>query len=183
MAIFRAKVVGLNRVQTRFKKYELRSDMARRAGIVKAALMIKKKAVMGTPRRTGNLANSAFVTMATGPVGSSGAFKGETAGKMAEGHAAMLAKGTAKAKAMTRKNRTTAAVGYSAVYARAVHENPNAGAAGFGGKASQTDSNFNRLRAEDVHSAVGGWKFLQNAVAAVVPTIPAIIRGEMRKGG
>ena len=180
MAKFRAKVTGLKRAQKKMDNYVTRNDRANLRGTVKTLLLIKKVSVKGTPRRVGNLANSAFVTMPTGPVGASGSFKGDDASKLSGDHSAMLSKISARARRRSRRGRIVGGVGHSARYARVVHENPAAGAAGFGGEADQTDENFNRLRAEDVHSAVGGWKFLDKAVIAIGPQHPKFIAAEMR---
>jgi len=64
-----------------------------------------------------------------------------------------------------QKNRgdavPTAAVGYSAVYALSVHENPNAGAAG-SGEAEDTARQTRGIKLETIHSKRGQWKYLED---------------------
>lgn len=174
------RFVGLERTKKKFDLYVDRAERGTDRGLVKAALLAKKVSQQNTPRRTGNLANSAFVTTPKGPRGTLGAFKGDDAAQLASDHAVAVATGTAEVSARSRFGRKTVAVGYSAIYAQKVHENPAAGAVGFGGEADLTDQNLNRLRAEDVHSAVGGWKFLFKGMEFVRGKLRGMIATEIR---
>lgn len=137
------------------------------AAVVRGMLGIKRDSMMNCPVREGNLRASAFVVMPYGEEGISGTFTGETAGNLASTHASAKATTLADVIARTRKG-LSAAVGHSAVYALFVHELPTAGAPGYDPTKdtiiTRGARKGKRRRAEEVHSKVGGWKFLENAI-------------------
>lgn len=131
-------------------------------GVVKFALFIRRESQKLTPIRLGNLRNSAYVVSSglDPAAGAGGGFK-DAPGMDAQ-HKSEKASSKQQAASMNRKDEVpTAAVGYSAVYALSVHENPNAGAAGSGETEDIARGNKS-VPLAGIHSKRGQWKYLED---------------------
>ena len=129
-------------------------------GVIAGALLVKKDAQENTPRRLGNLRTSAYVSFPTGIRGTQTiTFKGRGAADLIAGHVSAIADASTEAVKRTLKQGPTVAIGYTAPYALSVHENPRSGVAGY-----DPSKDLEGLKAEHVHSRVGGWKFLSDAL-------------------
>lgn len=137
------------------------------SGVLKGGLLVMRESQRLTPVDSGNLRNSRFlVTDAPGFAGDigGGKFRGEQAGAMGSRHAQVKQASSSTVAEMSKGGRApTVAVGYSAVYALSVHENPRAGKTGKPGA-----------------STVGVWKFLETALKANASRILEIIRKDAR---
>jgi hypothetical protein len=159
-------VVGLERTKRKLNRLPGAIAEGAFAGLVVVAeIGVKKDSQQNTPRRLGNLANSAYVTA----IENVASFAGENAGRARKQFDAAVGRNTAKAKAKTSKLRQIVGVGHGMIYSKSVHENPRAGAAGaFVGPVNpfnrRTGAKKKAPTADQVHSQVGGWKFLENAV-------------------
>lgn len=134
---------------------------ATESGVVAAAMYIRKESQKLTPVRLGNLRNSAYVVSSgpNPPQASGGGFKGDNADQMEVDlkKAKLMAEG--KVQSLSRHG-PVAAIGYGAVYAMAIHENPNAGAAG-GSKEADIARQGKKTPLSQIHSKGGEWKFLE----------------------
>jgi hypothetical protein len=138
-------------------------------GLTLGALRVNKESKQEVPVREGNLRASGFVVNPTdGEVGSSGAFRGAGAGKAATDHQRFLAESKALVSALTTRSLTAVAVGFSAFYALFVHENPNAGAAGY-----DPSKDKKGMKARGVHSRVGKYKFLEDPLKRLAGAVKA----------
>jgi hypothetical protein len=163
------RIDGLKELQTELRKQGLLIHKRAEVGLVQGGLKVRRDAVKNTPRRTGNLRNSAHITTRDNEVTVPGEFKGSNSAELSSQHNSEITEVKSAVKKRVRRGRVQAiAVGFSAVYALVVHENPNAGAAGFDPDASSVylagERKGRKKRADDVHSAKGGWKFLENAI-------------------
>jgi len=152
-------------------------------GVVKGALFIRRESQKLTPIRLGNLRNSAYVVSSglDPAAGAGGGFKD------APGMDAQHKSEKASSKQQTiRKNRgdaiPTAAVGYSAVYALSVHENPNAGATG-SGEAEDVARQTRGIKLETIHSKRGQWKFLEDPLKSNEAKLLGFIKQEAQIDG
>lgn len=176
-----AKITGLEEIMNNLAKATKRIEGATEAGVIKGAMFIRRQSQKLTPVRLGNLRNSAYV-IGTGlmspPGGGGGGFKGKDAGKMSADleEAKMVAKGQARALA---RRGPVAAVGYGAVYALSVHENPKAGGAG-GTAAADTMRTGIKVPLSQIHSKRGQWKFLEQPLKENEGRILDIIKREVR---
>jgi hypothetical protein len=175
------------------KQYEIRTlEYLKNAGNgaakanVKIGLMVSKEAKKNVPVRTGNLRASGFVVTDFGVHEEGGGFLGDDAPKDANRHAQTISETRGKIAVLSNAVKRIGAVGFSAIYALSVHENPNAGAAG--ANTQQEDPVYKRgarkgrkLPVQYVHSKVGGWKFLQRAFETTRPRLPQIYQSESRK--
>jgi hypothetical protein len=139
------------------------------------------------PVRLGNLRASAFIVVGTGESGESGNFTGKNTAEMGSQHNQVKTASQAEAVAKTDKRQIVGVVGHSAKYAAIVHELPTAGAAGFDAELSRKKitrgpRKGKTRRAEEVHSRVGGWKFLEKALAGTVREGLAILQKELKIG-
>ena len=129
------------------------------AGLAAVVLKMKGTAQEYTPVDKGILVNSAYTITPKGMPGAAGGKFPAVSGasKAGSDHKGTLSAESARIAALNRSGiRIVAQVGFSAVYALAVHENPNAGAKSGGQK---------------------GWKFLQRSAqewaAKALPIIKA----------
>lgn len=134
-----------------------------RGGLYKAALVIKREAVLLTPVVTSNLRGSSFVLSVDALEVSQNSFKGKSAAAVYSSTQEAINEARQLVSASESENRCVVAVGYGAFYAGYVHENPNAGRSGRPGA-----------------STVGQWKFLQQAIQANVDSIIMAIKEEIR---
>lgn len=141
-------------------------------GVLLAGLHIRRVAMKKTPRRVSNLINSAYVVTSSGAEEGGGAFPKPTPG-MKENHAKEKSASKSIARMLGILGGPTAMVGFSAIYALFVHENPQSGAPGVG------RADDEGLPAYARHSRVGGWKFLENAIKEEASTVVAILKKEI----
>ena len=131
-------------------------------GLAIAGLLVKKDSQNNAPKREGNLVSSHYVVTPEGEEDRTDTFKGDTASAHESQHGDVVSEtqGEVKQRSGGRFFGTpTIAVGASAKYAMKVHENQRAGAAGY----DPTKDTPNK-KARQVHSKVGGPKFLENAL-------------------
>jgi hypothetical protein len=159
-----AKVIplrGLNKVLKNLNKEIKNTDKRAQSGLTAAALFLKGEAQKEAPVDLGNLRNSAFVTFPSGEISGAGTgFKGKYVGDLKAHHLSVTTE--SKGRVKSSKN-PVAEVGFSAVYALAVHENPRSGKSGRAGAATS-----------------GNWKFLENPLKRNAKKIFDIIRERTR---
>ena len=131
-------------------------------GLLRAGLKIRSEAQKMCPVVTGNLKASAYVVTSRGnaPAGKTPTFKGDDAAQMGSNHSETVAE---RRHTIQDENNPTVEVGFTAVYAASVHENPNAGQATYPGA-----------------SEVGQWKFLEEAVKQNETYILDVIQREAK---
>ena len=155
------------------------------SGLLRAAIQVRRAAQIKTPVVTGNLRASAYVISAGGQVavGQGTQFPFDPQGKLKERHREEI-RTVQEVLRQRSKETPIVAVGYSAVYALVVHENPNAGRAGYDPSKTtyKRGANMGKLKpAYRQHSRVGEWKFLQSALSENENRILAVIREEAGK--
>jgi len=167
----KGKVTGLNNWVDGFEDLKQHMMDGRRQGIIKWCLMIKKKSMGNCPVRQGNLRASALVVLDDGQHGEEGqaGFTGVDSYTLNTDHQEVADQETRTVAGMTNENQIVGAVAHSAHYAAVVHEIPTAGTPGYNpehstGKITRGPRKGKRRRAEEVHSKVGGWKFLEKAI-------------------
>jgi len=160
------------------------------AGVITAALFIRGRSQVKTPVVEGNLRNSAYVVSSSGSTnaGSSPKFTGRDSGNMATQHVGEMTKQRNIAKRSLKKFGPMASIGYSAVYALAVHENPRAGKTGgfspTGQKYTAGRNPSGRKSTRKVFSTVGQWKYLENPLNSNSKRVLAIIKNKAKiRGG
>lgn len=174
------KLLGLNKVFNNTNKEIKKLKGRTQAGVTTAALFIKGEAQRETPVVEGNLRGSAFVTW-PGGINSAPNFKGGQSDKLSSDHAQEVAESTGRVGGV---GDPVAEVGFSAVYAVSVHENPRSGKTqgisplGKRQTAGRTTSGAPSRR--KVFSTVGSWKFLENALKNNTKRILEIIRQKAR---
>jgi hypothetical protein len=146
---------GLNKVMKNLNKEIKKIEGRTQKGVTVAALFIKGEAQKEAPVDLGNLMNSAFVT-SPDELDSSPSFKGKEAGNMKANHMTEVIESKGRVKS---SRNPVAEVGFSAVYAMAVHENPRSGKSGRPGSATS-----------------GNWKFLENPLKVNTKKILDIIK-------
>ena len=159
MATKRPRVTGAKEIgkNTRALKAVTRENVFK--GLVAGGLLVKKDSQKETPRRTGNLISGAYLATPKSLPDAGGSFSGDDAAKLKTRHATIMKESQGATAMKSRGASATVAVGYTPFYALKVHENPRAGTPGY-----KPESDRAGLRAERVHSRVGGWKFLENAL-------------------
>lgn len=169
---------GLDKVLTNLNKAVQKMEERTLSGLVSAALEIKKEAQKLTPVVTGNLRNSAYVQSHKGTEdGAAPKFKGDQASRLTVAHASKVAQSAAEIGAARNPE---VHVGFTAVYAPFVHENPRAGKTGGyspKGKVYKPEAGSTRI----VWSAVGQWKFLEQAIHKNRKKILAIIAAKAKE--
>ena len=170
------KLLGLNKVYANLNKEVRKLKGRTQAGVTAAALFVKGEAQQQVPVVDGNLRASAFVTWPQG-ASSAAKFTGKQAGKLGNAHTEEIGKS---------KNRVgsiadpVAEIGFSAVYAAAVHENPRSGKTGgtspSGKKYSAGRTTSGAPSNRKVYSTVGKWKFLEDALKNNTKRILSIIK-------
>lgn len=178
-----ARIEGMDEVLRNLGRETKAIVGASAAGVVKGALLIMRESQKLTPIRLGNLRNSRFLVSSVpglAPSAGGGAFKGKDSSAMASGH--IQAKGEAVVEATLHSKggkAPTAAIGYSAVYALAVHENPSAGAGG-NTQAANEAREGGATPLSGIHSKKGQWKFLEDPLKSNASKILEIIRKEAK---
>jgi len=172
-----AVIEGMDKVLLNLHKEVEKIKGRTLSGFVSALLFVRAESQKECPVVEGNLKNSAFVVASTGGVsaGSAPTFKGPHAPDMSAQHQSSINEVSAD----ISKDEISGAVGYSAVYAAAVHENPRAGktegvsSKGVKYTAGLTESGKPSKRA--VFSTVGKWKFLEDPLKSNTKKILEII--------
>ena len=191
--------------QMQLKDFDKRSDeylkiaaKSATSGSVLIGLKAIGKAKRKAPVRTGNLRASGFVVTDTQIPEHGGKFKrGRAIGKgSVKKLTAKLEENVARHEALksrTKSNvekrstniRKVGAVGFSAIYAMAVHENPRAGASGAEANTPEIRQRGKRkgtkLPVQYIHSKVGENKFLESTMREMKPIIPKILKHETKK--
>jgi hypothetical protein len=175
-------MVGTEAVIKKLNKEIMKLKNRTQGGVTEAALLIKGESQKMTPVVTGNLRNSSFITWPGGISTTYGNFKGPESSEMGRQHAAAVAESQA---ATSLKGIPIAEVGYSAIYATSVHENPRAGQTGGTNKSGTRKYTSGRTQSgrqstRIVYSTVGGYKFLENALKNNARRIFKIIQGSAR---
>ena len=131
-------------------------------GLIRAVIPVVEEAVEGAPIVTGNLRASKFVLSSKGKVeeGDSPNFKGSQVAEMERRHADVLSE---RRSILSRVSSPAVEIGFSAVYALKVHENPRAGKTGIPGASEE-----------------GHWKFLERALKNNQEHMLRVIREEAR---
>lgn len=158
-----ATVTGLDNIMRNLNKEIGQIKNRTQAGITDAALFIKDGSKKDVPVVTGNLRNSAFIVTPT-RTNSNAVFKNDKTGKMAMHHSATVA----ESKAKTIGTIPVAEVGYTAVYAANVHENPRAGKTeGISPSGTLYRAPINpsgKRSTMKLYSTVGKWHWLQDFI-------------------
>ena len=169
------KPVGFKQVEANLKKAMAGVVTGAKRGMVKGALIVERDSKLGVPVRTGNLRSSGFTLSDTGTHGIGASFTGPNAGRVAQSDTQDKNEAAATIAEKKARGFESVAVGHTAPYAIFVHENARAGAAGYDSSADVAG-----LRADRVHSKVGGWKFLENSIKANTSRIIALIKSESK---
>ena len=131
-------------------------------GLIRAGTQIRRTAQKLCPVVTGNLKASAYIVTSRGsaPAGKTPTFKGDDAAQMSSNHSSTVQE---RRHAIRNEDNPTVEVGFTAVYAARVHENPNTGQATYPGA-----------------SEVGQWKFLEEALKQNEIYVVDVIRREAK---
>lgn len=156
---------GLEKVISNINKEIGKIERRCEAGLVSAGLFIRGESQKLTPVVTGNLRNSAYVVSKNGVEASP---KDPSSGRPQASLAECIS-----------SNTPMVIVGYAALYAIFVHENPNAGAVNLDQKAIKYKPEKGSKRI--VFSTVGQWKFLETAIKQNQRRILAIIIAKAKK--
>ena len=151
-------------------------------GVTKGALFIRRESQKLTPTRLGNLRNSAYVVSTQGDpaTGAGGGFKGDDAAEMDAQHKRDKIFVKAETARINRGGTIpSAGVGYSAVYALSVHENPRAGSAGNTPELDKRRKN-KKQPLSGIHSKGGQWKFLEDPLKTNERKLLALIAQDGR---
>lgn len=133
-------------------------------GLYRAAIPIRADAQRLCPVVTGNLKASAYIIITGGTVraGADPSFRGENARKMKSQHETRLSE---RSGVLQNTHKPLVEIGFTALYAPIVHENPNAGRTG-----------------EEGASTVGQWKFLETSLKNNQRKAIETIAREARRG-
>jgi len=174
------RVIGMNVVQANLNKQIKKIVNYSEAGLLLAAMHLRRESVKEAPIMTGNLRRSVFVVSSTGAVRSNPKFK--DAPKMMSNHRRVVGRAKGEVK---RAREPQAQIGYSAVYALTVHENPRAGKTGGvspSGKAySAGRTTGGRKSTRVVWAEKGNWKFLENPFKRNIKQMLKIISNKAKK--
>jgi hypothetical protein len=155
----------------------------------KIGLKVLGNAKRNVPVRTGNLRASGFVVTDIDTPEDGGGFKygeGQDVTKMEARHNVVRHKTKARTEALSTSIKKYGAVGFSAIYALAVHENVFAGKGGaafdFNSETYTRGARRGRKKpVQYIHSKVGGWKFLEYALRDTKPLFPKIYKRETQR--
>lgn len=174
-----AVIEGIDKVVANINK-EMKKIKGRTLGGLIAAAQdpVRREAQQECPVVTGNLKASAYVVASGGRVvaGKTPSFKGDDASETASNHSETVIE-----QALILKNvkSPSVGIGFSAVYAAAVHENPRAGKTGgvspSGKKYTAGLTETGRKSKRAVFSEVGKWKFLEDPLKRNIKRILQII--------
>ena len=162
----KTRLIGVPAWQLGLIKEIKKIDGSSEAGVLAAALFVKKISMKEAPVAVGNLRNSAYVVSSSGKVDDNPDFKGADKSMMSAKHAMATSKAKAEARARKSVVGPSAYLGYSAVYALKVHENPRAGKTGgvsprgqkYGSGLTQSGNKSTRI----TWARKGKWKFLED---------------------
>ena len=158
-----SKVTGKEKISEGFMKAIQHVTRGSFRGLALAGLLVKKDSQQNSPTREGNLRASHYVaTPQDGEVDRSDTFKGKTASAHESQHGDTVRDAQAETERQSGGRffgTPTIAVGATAFYALKVHENPRAGSGGY-----DASKDTPKKKAKQVHSKVGGPKFLENAL-------------------
>ena len=158
-----SKVTGKEKISEGFMKAIQHVTRGSFRGLALAGLLVKKDSQNNAPKREGNLVSSHYVvTPQEGEVDRVDTFKGKAASKHESQHGDTVSDSQAEVDRQSGGRffgTPTIAVGASAKYAMKVHENPRAGIGGYSAKLDTPEKT-----SKQVHSKVGGPKFLENAL-------------------
>jgi hypothetical protein len=179
----RVKTKGLKELRKNTKAFKEKFRKNGQKVIVTFAERVKSRAIPKAPSREGNLRRSAHLS--TKLVVDNGiTFKGEDAGDLEGARSAIIASEKSRIATREKANKILGIIGFSAFYALPTHENPQAGAAF---KGDRKDVPYTRGKrkgkkklARDVHSYVGGYKFLENALQETKKQLPRIALAIMK---
>lgn len=148
---------------------------ANQRGITRAAQMIRREAMKKVPVVTGNLRASAYVVSGAGvaAAGRSPRFKSDEEGEASAQHQAAVSESASRTVA---EQGPYAEVGFSAVYAWRVHENPRSGQTG-----GVSPSGKRYKRGTYSTRPQGQYKFLELAIVENEEEIIRIIAEEARR--
>lgn len=169
-------VTGVEQVIRNLNRQIRDIEDANQRGLTRAALLVRREAMKKVPIVTGNLRASAYTISGTGKTsaGSSPSFKGDEEGEAEQQHDAALAEASGRA---TTEQGPYAEVGFSAVYAWSVHENPRAG------KTGGVSPSGKRYKPKTYSTRPAGqYKFLELALTENEQAIIDIIRREAERG-
>lgn len=178
-----ARIEGMDKILDNLAK-ETRAIVGGSAsGVTKAGLLVMRESQKMTPVRLGNLRNSRFLVSnipGLAPSVGGGNFKGDDASKMGSNHAQTKVNVMGEAAAKSKGGKApTVGVGYSAVYALSVHENPSSGAAGNTREANAARSGT-KVPLSRIHSKKGQPKFLEEPLKRLSSKILDIIRKDAK---
>ena len=154
-----SKVTGVKEMKRNIELLKKQHKARVFKGLVAGALLVKKESQKETPRRLGNLRSGAYIVTPKSAPDAGGGFTGKDSGKLASEHGDVMRRSQTATATRSTGGKATVAIGYTPVYALIVHENQNAGAAGYDPSKDRAG-----LKAERVHSRKGGWKFLEKAL-------------------
>jgi len=173
-------VIGLDQVVRSLNKEISKIDGASRAGLIKGGAMFLGKAVPEAPLVTGNLRASGFLKTSTGEVtrGNNPKWKGEVSDEMEIRHKEVLGRVEPKRASLDSFSLT---LGFSAVYALSVHENPRSGKTG-GVSPKGRPYKPPKGSTASAFATRGGWKFLERAIKENTKKFLDIVISSVKKG-
>lgn len=173
-----SRLIGLHQVLRELNRGAQEYRKNTRKGVYRASIPIRRKAVRLAPVVTGNLRNSAYTILSWAGVehGSSATFSGENATEMGSDHQSVLSQRSA---AIQGVSEPTAEIGFTALYAVMVHENPRAGQTG---GESPSGVPYPRTKTgRPTWSEKGQWKFLEQAIKDNKDQVLQILAQEARR--
>jgi len=167
---------GVDEVIASMNKEIMKINGRTQAGFYLAGQHIRRESQPEVPVVTSNLKNSAYVVAPGMMTMGRSAFKGKDSAKMSSQHA----EETQRQKAILKAVRTPGvAIGYSALYAANVHENPRAGKTGgespSGKKYTAGRTESGRKSRRIVWARKGKWKFLEDPLKREMKKVFQII--------
>jgi len=164
-------ISGLDEVVQNMNKQVEQIEGVTLKGLIRASIPIRRTAQKLCPVVTGNLKASAYTVTSRGNVqaGKSPTFTGDNADEMSSNHSSTVDE---RQYAVKNDNNPTVEVGFTAVYAAAVHENPSTG---------QTPvSEAYNSKGQKIASTVGQWKFLEEALKQNENYVISVIKQEAK---
>jgi hypothetical protein len=162
------RLTGMSEVMSGLQREIEQIEGVTHKGLLRAALLIRRHAQELTPVVTGNLRDSCYVWTSW-------------AGVKAGGQRTSATMATQQHALEYREGRPVVVVGYSAVYAASVHENPRAGKTGGVSPSGRQYQRTKTGRPTWSTRPQGQWKFLEQAVQGNKNEIIRIIQQEARR--
>lgn len=179
------KFRGLEKVLRNLNKEVRKIEGATVAGLAVAGAAVKRDAVKNAPLVTGNLRASSFLTFPGGSDVGAGREGGKEQGDTKARQERVVSVSKSRVEKASKTTKPFVEVGFAAIYAMAVHENPRAGRTGgvspSGRKYTAGRTTSGRRSNRKVYSTVGGWKFLERALEDNKSKILNIIRRRAKK--